>query len=73
MRQILSHVELGISFQFIGLFYVYRENDAIMETSLPDENKLKRYWSSTTPENVKCEILKRGLHYAIINDVKKYP
>ena len=28
--------------------------------------------SSTTLENAKCEMLKRGLHYAI-NDVEMYP
>ena len=34
-------------------------------------NKLKGYVSSTTPENAKCEIFKRGFHYAI-NDVEMY-
>ena len=58
-------------------FLMYWESDAMVETSLAEKNerkpsKPKRYSSSTAPENVKCDILKRGLHYAI-NDVEMYP
>ena len=56
---------------------MYWESDAMVETSLAEKNerkpsKPKRYSRSTAPENVKCDILKRGLHYAI-NDVEMYP